>query len=55
MSLIHYLYYMCPGKYGTFEERYSYMQKQIKMEQLENLQQFIKNDTSLENVLELVG
>lgn len=31
------------------------MQKQIKMEQLRNLHQFIKNGASLEDVLELIG
>lgn len=55
MSLVHYLCCMHSGKYCTFEEGYSYMQKQIKEEQLGNLHQFIKNGASLEDVLELVG
>lgn len=55
MSLVHYLCCMYSGKYCTFEEKYSYMQKQIKTEQLGNLHQFIKNGESLEDILELVG
>lgn len=55
MSLVHYLCCMYSGKYCTFEEGYSYMQKQIKTEQLANLHQFIKNGASLEDILELVG
>lgn len=55
MSLVHYLCCMHSGKYCTFEEGYSYIQKQIKMDQLRNLHQFIKNGASLTDVLELVG
>ena len=43
------------GKYVTFEEGYSCLQEQIRVEQLGNLHQFIKNGASLEEVLELVG
>ncbi len=55
MSLVHYLCCMHSGKYVTFEEGYSYLQKQIKREWISNLHQFIKNGASLEEVLELVG
>ena len=55
MSLVHYLCCMHSGEYCTFEEGYSYMQKQLRMEQLENLHRFIKNGASLEDVLGLVG
>lgn len=55
MSLVHYLCCTCHGKYGTFEEGYLYLQKQIKAEQIGNLYQSIKNGASLEDVLALVG
>lgn len=55
MSLVHYLCCTCMGYYCTFEEGYSHLQKQLKVEQLGNLHQFIKNGTTLEDVLELVG
>lgn len=55
MSLVHYLCCMHSGKYRTFEEGYSYMQKQVKEEQLGNLYHFIKNGASIEDVIELVG
>lgn len=55
MSLVHYLCCMHSGKYCTFEEGYSYMQKHIKEEQLGNLYQFIKNGASIDDVLELIG
>ena len=55
MSLVHYLCCMHSGEYCTFEEGYSYMQKQLRMEQLENLHRLIKNGASLEDVLGLVG
>ena len=55
MSLVHYLCCTCMGNYCTFEAGYSYLQKQLKVEQLGNLHQFIKNGATLEDVLELVG
>lgn len=55
MSLVHYLCCMHSGKYCTFEEGYSYMQEQLKMETVGNLYQFIKNGASLEDVFERVG
>lgn len=55
MSLVHYLCCTCMGNYCTFEEGYSHLQKQLKVEQLGNLHQFIKNGATLEDVLELVG
>ena len=55
MSLVHYLCCTCMGNYCTFEAGYSYLQKQLKVEQLVNLHQFIKNGATLEDVLELVG
>lgn len=55
MSLVHYLCCMHSGKYCTFEEGYSSMQEQLKMERVENLYQFIKNGASLEDVFLRVG
>ena len=55
MSLVHYLCCMHSGNYVPFEKGYSYLQEQIKREQIGNLHQFITNGASLEEVFELIG
>ena len=55
MSLVHYLCCMHSGKYCAFEEGYSYLQKQLKMENIGKLYRFIKNGASLDDVYKLVG